>query len=467
MAPVVPVRLTAQDAQYLYLEKPNVHYHVGGLCILDPSTRPDGTLRFEGVAAVITSRLHLVPRFRQKVVFVPGSVARPVWVDDADFDVDFHLRRAALPRPGGRRELADYVQRVMSRPLDRSKPLWEIYFVEGLEDGHVAILSKVHHSMIDGVSAIDIATVMFDFSPEAQILTPPPWIPEPSPSRADLLREALREQAVNPLAAMAGAARSMAQAPSKAARGLGAVVFGARDLFGMGAPPRGPFDLRVGPNRRFAMAETPVHRFKQVKDALGGTVNDVVLATVAGALHRLLRARREPTRNRTLRAMVPVSIRTGDEKMALGNRVSMILVDLPVGAMPAARRLRRITEVTRGLKESMMAVSAESIINLGTYAPPTLHALAARLVSRGRWFNLVVSNVPGPQLPMYIAGARLVVSYPMVPLAENVALSVAVTSLAGTMGFGLTGDWDGVPDIDFLAAAVEESLDDLTKAARG
>jgi WS/DGAT/MGAT family acyltransferase len=462
---MAPERLAAQDAQYLYLERPNQHMHVGGLCILDPSTRPDGRLRFEDVAAVITSRLHLVPRFRQKVVFVPGNVGRPVWVDDAGFDVDFHLRRAALPPPGGRRELADFVQRVASRPLDRSKPLWEIYVIEGLEDGLVAGLSKVHHCMIDGMGGVDIASVLFDFSPEPQVLAPQPWSPDPEPSRADLLRDAVRDQAVNPVSALVDAARSVARAPSRAVDGLGQVASGVRDLMGLGQPPRGPFDVRIGPNRRFAMADAPVQRFKDVKNVLGGTVNDVVLATVAGALHKLLRARREPTRDRALRAMVPVSVRAGADGMALGNRVSMIFVDLPVGAMPAERRLRRITKVTNDLKESMMAVSAETIVNLGTYAPPTLHALAARLMAGRRWFNLVVSNVPGPQVPMYIGGARLLATYPIMPLSENTALSVAATSLAGTMGFGLTGDWDGVPDIDFLATAVDESLDDLTKAA--
>jgi diacylglycerol O-acyltransferase / wax synthase len=462
---MAPERLKAQDAQYLYIERPNQHMHVGGLCIFDPSTRPDGRLRFEDVAAVITSRLHLVPRFRQKVVFVPGNVGRPVWVDDAGFDVDFHLRRAALPPPGGRRELADFVQRVASRPLDRSKPLWEIYVIEGLEDGLVAALSKVHHCMIDGMGGVDIASVLFDFSPEPQVLAPQPWSPGPEPSRAELLRDAVRDQAVNPVSALVDAARTVARAPSRAVDSLGQVASGVRDLMGLGQSPRGPFDVRIGPNRRFAMGDAPVQRFKDVKNALGGTVNDVVLATVAGALHKLLRARREPTRDRALRAMVPVSVRAGADRMALGNRVSMIFVDLPVGAMPAERRLRRITKVTKDLKESMMAVSAETIVNLGTYAPPTLHALAARLMAGRRWFNLVVSNVPGPQVPMYIGGARLLATYPIMPLSENTALSVAVTSLAGTMGFGLTGDWDGVPDIDFLAAAVDESLDDLTKAA--
>jgi diacylglycerol O-acyltransferase / wax synthase len=458
-------RLSALDASFLYLERPTMHMHVAGLSILDPTSRPDGKLRAEDLAAVMTSRLHLVPRFRQKVVSVPGNVARPVWVDDEDFDIEFHLRRAALPAPGGRRELADFVQRVHSRPLDRTKPLWESYFIEGLQDGLSAVLTKVHHAVIDGISGIDIATVMFDFSPQPQVLAPERWVPEPEPSRADLLREAVREQVVHPVSALAGTAQAAVRAPARALEGLGAALAGVRDLAGMGVTPRGPFDVKVGSNRRFAMADAPVQRFKDVKNAAGGTVNDVVLAVVAGALQKVLKARREPTRGRSLRAMVPVSVRSEAEKMALGNRVSMIFVDLPVGPIDPVRRLHRISGATRDLKESMMAVGADSIMNLGTWAPPTLHALAARLVSRGRWFNLVISNVPGPQVPMYIAGARLLVNYPVMPLAENVGLSVAVTSLAGAMGFGFTGDWDGMPDIEFLGTSVEESLDELAKAA--
>jgi WS/DGAT/MGAT family acyltransferase len=442
-----------------------MHMHVAGLSVLEPSTRPDGKLRFEDLVAVITSRLHLVPRFRQKVVFVPGNLGRPLWVDDEDFDIEFHLRRAALPPPGGRRELADYVQRVHARPLDRSKPLWETYFIEGLEDGLVAVLSKVHHAMIDGISAVDIATVMFDILPEPQLLTPEPWTPEPEPSRMELLTAALREQVTDPVGAIVGGARSILGAPSAAARGLGAVASGVRDLLGMGTPPGGPFDRAVGSGRRFAMTEASVYRFKEIKDALGGTVNDVVLTAVAGGLHKMLEARNEPTKDRVLRAMVPVSVRSDAEKMALGNRVSMIFADLPVGPVAPEERLALVREETRGLKDSMMALSAEAIMNLGAWAPPTLHALAARLMSRGRWFNLVISNVPGPQIPMYIAGARMLVSYPVMPLAENVGLSVAVTSLAGTMGFGLTGDWDATPDLHDLALHVEDSLDELSKAA--
>ena len=460
-----PTRLSAQDAAFLYLERPNMHMHVAGLAILDPSTRTEGTIRFEDLVAVVTSRLHLVPRFRQKVVFVPGNLARPVWVEDVDFDVEFHLRRAALPRPGGRKELADFVQRVHSRPLDRSKPLWETYFIEGLEDGLIAILSKAHHAMIDGISGVDIATVMFDFTPEPQILRPEVWVPEPEPSRAQLIRDAVRDQVTNPVAGMTHTVQSVLRAPTGLARGVGSAVTGVRDLVGLGAPPKGPFDGRIGSYRRFAMTEAPVFRFKEIKDALGGTVNDTILTVIADALHKLMKARGEATEDRVLRAMVPVSVRTEAEKMALGNRVSMIFADLPVGPVSPQDRLDAIRARTQGLKESMMAVGAESIMNLGTWAPPTLHALAARLVSRTRWFNLVVSNVPGPQMPLYVAGARMLATYPVMPLAENVGLSVAVTSLAGTMAFGFTGDWDLAADIDALPLYVDESITELSKAA--
>ena len=459
-------RLGPQDASFLYLESPSVHQHVGGLAILDPSTRASGTLRYGDLVEVIASRLHLAPRFRQKVVFPPLAVARPVWVDDANFDLGFHMRRAALPSPGGRRELIDYVQRVISRPLDRTKPLWELYLIEGMEEGLVAILTKAHHAMVDGMAAIDIASAVFDFSPEPQILTPPPWEPEPEPGSMDLLREAVREQVTHPIRSVLDLTQRTLNAPARVARQAAEVVGGLRDIAGLGllAPPS-PFNRRVGANRRFSMTEAPVQTFRDIKRALGGTVNDVVLATVAGGLHGLLHTRGDPTRQRVLRAMVPVSVRTKDQRSALGNRVSSIFVDLPVGPMGARRRLRLIREKTRYLKDSNYAVGAEFLMNIGTWAPPTIHAMAARLAARSRVINLVVSNVPGPQIPMYIAGAKLLAQFPVMPIAERMGLSIACTSLTGTMAFGITADWDTLPDIDDLARAMEEALIDLRKAA--
>lgn len=457
-------RLTALDSQFLHLETPNVHMHVAGLAILDPSTKPDGPFTFEQLRDLIESRIHLVPRFRQRIMTVPLNAARPVWVDDPTFDVEFHLRRAALPAPGGRKELADYVERVHSRPLDRSKPLWEMYLIEGLEDGHVAVLSKVHHCLIDGISGIDIATVLLDFTIEPREVDAEPWTPAPLPSSRALLLDALREQFTDPVRAGLEAASTAVRAPAAALGEARAMIGGLASLVTAGNAPQSPFNRPIGSNRHFAMVEAPVDDFKAVKRALGGTVNDVVLAVVAGAIHRFLR-KRGITDATTFRTMVPVSTRDESQRMALGNRVSNIFVDLPVGEMAPAERLTAITSATQDLKASHAAVGATTLMELGTWAPPTLHALAARLMSRGRFINLVVSNVPGPQVPLYMLGARLVATYPMMPLAERCALSIAVTSLTGVMGFGLTSDWDSLPDIEYLADGILATLDELKKAA--
>ncbi|MCA1831420.1 MAG: wax ester/triacylglycerol synthase family O-acyltransferase [Actinomycetota bacterium] len=462
----MPERLTAPDANFLLIEQPSVHMHVAGLSILDPSTRPDGVLGYEDVVDLIRARIHLVPRFRQKVVFVPFNAGRPVWVDDANFDLDFHVRRAALPAPGGRRELADYVQRVCSRPLDRSKPLWEMYVIEGLEDGHVAILSKSHHAMIDGMSGIDIATALFDFTPEPRYVEPEgEWHPAPEPSQRDLLVEALTEQVTHPVRVALQNAAMLVQTPQIALGKVGDLIGGIASILGAGAPPKSPYNVPVGPNRRFAMAEVPVADAKLIKNSLGGTVNDVVLAAVAGSLNRSLLARGLSTSGLALRAMIPVSTRDESHRMAMGNRVSSIFVDLPIGAPDAATRLRKITTATKDLKSSHQAVAAGALMGIGAWAPPTLHGLAARLVARQRFVNLVISNVPGPQVPLYLAGARMLVTYPVMPLGETTALSVAVTSLSGVMGFGFTGDWDAVPDVERLAEGLVASFEDLKKAA--
>lgn len=461
----VAERLSALDASFLHMETLPNHMHVAGLAILDPSTAPGGSFEFADLARLIEQRIHLVPRFRQKVMPVPLSLSRPVWIDDHDFDLGFHLRRAALPAPGGRRELADYVARVHSRALDRSKSLWEMYLIEGLEDRHVAILSKIHHAMIDGMSGIDIATVLYDFSPEAPPVEPGVWVPGPEPSPRDLLLDAIRAQVTNPIQSGVEAIGDAVRAPAIALLRSRELLGGLASLAARGQAQKGPFNKQVGPNRRFAMAEAPVDDFKAVKNALGGTVNDVVLAAVGGALHRFMTKRGVATKGQTMRAMVPVSTRDESQRMALGNRVSNIFVDIPIGPMEPAERLRAISRTTKDLKRSHQAVGAEALVNTGSWAPPTLHALAARLASRARFMNLVVSNVPGPQVPMYLGGARLLVNYPLMPLAEAVALSIAVTSLAGVMGFGFTGDWDALPDVDDLAGAFTESLEDLKKAA--
>lgn len=461
----MPDRLTAMDASFLYLEKPAVHMHVAGVAILDQTSRPQGRLTIDDIRELILKRIHLVPRFRQKVAFLPYNLGRPMWVDDDRFDIDFHLRRTALPEPGGRTELNEFVQRVTSRQLDRSKPLWEMYLIEGLEGGQVAVLWKSHHAMIDGMSGVDIATVLFDFTPEPREVEPEPWVPHATPM-SELMRHWVVDSVTHPVEAAAVRVQGAMRAPRDAAAQLRQVLGGIGSLAGSWQAPRSPFNVSIGPNRRFATAEAPVDDAKAIKNALGGTVNDVILAVVAGSLRRLLIERgEEPSEGERLRAMVPISTRDVSQRMALGNRISMFFVDLPTGPMDAADRLRQITAATRDLKESKQAVGAASIMGVGRWAPPTLHALTSRVVARQRFANVIVSNVPGPQIPLYMAGARMVVTFPVMPLAETMALSVAITSLSGIMGFGFTGDWDAMPDIELLADGVLASVEELKKSA--
>lgn len=439
-----------------------MHMHVAGVSLFAP--REDGPLGYDDVQRVVEARLPLAPRLRQRIQRIPLSLGRPLWVDDQHFDLDFHLRRAAIPTPGGMPQLERAVGRVLSRPLDPSKPLWELYVFEGLQDGRTAVLLKLHHALADGISGMLVASALFDLAPDAPLGAPPkePWHPEPVADTGGLMRDAVEDLLLHPMQAFG----NIIDAPSRAWGEVTETLSGLGHLVGMGTPPTGPFDVAIGPARRFATASAPFERLRHAKNTLGGTVNDIVLTAVAAGVHDLLTARGESVKDRTLRVMVPVSVRSRAESGDVGNRVAPAFVDVPVGRLSPRSRLRRIRTSTQELKDSAMAVSADSIIGLGAYAPPALHAMAARLVSRGRWFNLVVSNVPAPQVPMYLGGARLLASYPAMPLAENCGLSVACTSLAGTMAFGLTADWDSLPDIEVLARGVERAIEALADATR-
>jgi len=454
-------RLSSLDASFLYLETPAMHMHVAGLSIFAP--REDGPLTYDDVQRVVEARIHLAPRLRQRVLPVPGNLGRPLWVDDDRFDLDFHLRRSAVPSPGGGFQLERAVGRVLSRPLDRSKPLWELYVFEGVDEGRTAVLLKLHHALADGIGGMLIGSALFDLEPNVP-LGPPPrarWIPEPIPPREELVRAAVDEMASHPAEALARTAR----APQRAIDSVVRTMSGALALVGMGPAPPGPFDGPTGPARRFAIAAVPFERLRTVKHTLGGTINDVVLATVAIGLHKLLASRGESTKGRSLRVMVPVSVRSKAEAGDVGNRVAPAFVEIPIGHMSPRSRLAKVRTATEELKSSSMAVSADAIIGLGAFAPPALHAMAARVVSRGRWFNLVVSNIPAPQMPLYLAGARLVANHPAMPLGEHGGLSIACTSLGGTMAFGLTADWDTLKDIDVLARGIEHGIDNLAVAA--
>jgi WS/DGAT/MGAT family acyltransferase len=458
-------RLTALDAMFLYMERPNVQMHVASVAVLDPSALPGGRLRFEDLKALVAARIRDVPRFRQKVVFLPLNVGRPMWVDDDHFDLDFHMRRAALPEPGGHAELADYVQRVHSRALDRTRSLWEMYLIEGLEDGRVAVYTKTHHAMIDGLSGIDIASVLYDLTPDEPAGEPEPWTPEPAPSTAELMRRWAVDSVTHPVEAAAVQASAAMHAPRAALGATRTALASLGTFVGSGRAPASPFNVEVSQSRRFSFGDVVLDDAKAIKNAFGTTVNDVILAVTAGALGRLLEARGDDVGDLSLRAMVPVSTRDESQRMAFGNRVSMFFVDLPVGPMDPIERLRLIATQTHDLKEKRQAIGAASIVGMTRWAPPTLHALAARLTSKQRFINLVVSNVPGPNVPLYLAGARLIGMYPLMPLIDRTALSIAITSLSGVMGFGFTGDWDALPDIDALPAHLTAAVADLKKAA--
>ncbi|HEX7301193.1 MAG TPA: wax ester/triacylglycerol synthase family O-acyltransferase [Solirubrobacteraceae bacterium] len=458
-----PDRLSALDAGFLHLERSGAHMHVAAIFVFDGDPPP-----YDEVVEAIEARMHLVPRYRQKLAHVPLGQGRPVWVDDPHFNPRYHLRHSALPAPGSDEQLKNLAGRLFARPLDRTKPLWELNLVEGLDGGRFAIISKTHHALVDGISGVDITSVLFDTSAEPAPVSPEPrpWLPRPEPTEAELLAQALVERATVP-AEGARVVRAFTRAPRQALAHAGEwlVGVGAMAWAGLSPAPPTPFNVAIGPHRRYTWVDADLAGFKAIKDALGGTLNDVVLASVALALGRFLRRRGEDTDELVLRAMVPVSVRAETERDAVGNRIAAVWAPLPVGIEEPAAVLAEISEAMRSLKESGQAVGARSLTSLADFASPTIMSQAARLQSRQRFFNLVVTNVPGPQITLYLLGHRLRAFYPVVPLARQQALGVAVMSYDGRLGFGLLADYDAVPDLEALAGDLETAIADLSRAA--
>lgn len=416
----------------------------------------------------IASRLHLVPRFRQKLRFVPFGQGRPVWVDDPHLNLDYHVRQAALPAPGSEEQLRNLAARIFSQQLDRTKPLWELWPVEGLEGGRFAVIGKSHHALVDGVSGVDITTVLFDIEkePAEPPVRPPRWAPRPEPTDLELLGNALRERATSPREIVRGF-RAALRGPRQVVRGIGA----ASKVVGAGmAAPRTPFNVEIGPHRRLAFVRADLGELKRVKNEHGGTVNDIVLSVVTGALGSYLRARGHDTEGLEMRALVPVSVRAEGERGVLGNRISAVMAPLPVWCEDPVERLRLITAAMGDLKGSGQAVGAEILTKITDFAPPTIASQAARLQPAQRFFNLVITNVPGPQLPLYVLGRRMEAIFPMVPLARRQALCVGIISYDGQVDFGLVGDYDAMADLDSFAldleGAVKEIVDATPKPAR-
>jgi len=455
-------RLNPLDVSFLYMESPTTAMHVGGVAVFQP---PEQGLDYDRLVELISQRIALVPRYRQKVRWVPGRLANPVWVDDSEFDVTYHVRRSALPKPGSDGQLRELVGRLMSRQLDRNRPLWEIYLVEGLSDGRVAVVTKTHHAMVDGVSAVDIGTVILDLTPTPREVPDDDWSPRPEPGALSLVTHAVTDLVSRPGQAVDTARTAAVDVRATAGKVLsvaGGVLAQARM---MARPaPASPLNAVIGEQRRFGMAATDLDDYKRVRKSHGGTVNDVVLATVSGAVRNWLLTRGEAvTATTTIRAMVPVSVRADQHKGELGNRVSSYFVDLPVGEGSAVMRLHQVSFAMRAHKESGSAVGADALVQLSGFAPPTIHSLGARVASgfTRRLFNLVVTNVPGPQFPLYAAGSRMLSVYPVVPLAKGQAVSIGLTSYDGGVYYGLNADRDAMPDIDVLASCLEDSLAEL------
>jgi WS/DGAT/MGAT family acyltransferase len=456
-------RLTGLDTSFLHMERAGAHMHVASAIIFEGSPPSHEEFRDQ-----IESRLHLVPRFRQKLRFVPFDQGRPVWVDDPFLHLDYHVRRTALPAPGSEEQLRNLASRIFSQQLDRTKPLWELWLVEGLDGDRFAVVGKSHHALVDGVSGVDITTVLFDLDeePEHPPVRPPKWAPRPEPTDVELLADALRERVTSPREIVRGF-RAALRGPRQVLRGLadtGKVLEVARSA------PQTPFNVEIGPHRRLAFVRAGLDDFKAVKDTHGGTVNDVVLSVVSGALGNYLRARGHDTEGLELRAMVPVSVRADEEHGALGNRISAMMAPLPVWSEDPVERLHLVTETMGDLKGSGQAVGAEILTKLTDFAPPTIASQAARLQPAQRFFNLVVTNVPGPQFPLYLMGRRMEGFFPLVPLARRQALCIGIMSYDGQIDFGLVGDYDAMADLDSfgldLEGAVAEIVATIPRAGR-
>jgi WS/DGAT/MGAT family acyltransferase len=475
-------RISAADASFLHLEKAGARLHVASVTVFDGPAPSWDELRDH-----VERRLHLVPRFRQRLAEVPLDQGRPVWVDDPHFNLRYHLRHAGLPAPGGEEQLKVLAGRLFAHPLDRTKPLWEMWLVDrlgahpgraGTSDaagdrpwvGGFALIAKSHHALVDGISAVDITTVLFDTEPDAAPLPAPSrtWVARPLPTPAQLLSDALLERATRP--------QELARTARAVLRGPRQMLHGARDrLQGAGAlrfagltpAPPTPLNVKVGPHRRYTWVDAELSELRAIKDSLGGTVNDAVLAVVAGALGRYLRHRGLDTRDLVLRALVPIAVRTDSdsERGALGNEVAPLAVGLPVGIQDPVAQFRAIRATTAELGATNEAVGARTLTELAGLASPTIMSQAARLQQSQNFFNLVVTNVPGPQVPLYLLGRRLRALYPVVPITGRQALGVAVASYDGRLGFGLLADYDALADVDVLATDLRDAIDALADGA--
>lgn len=461
-------RFEGLDHSFLVLEGPSTHMHVAAALLFDasPLTGHGGGLDIDRIRAHVASRLHLLPRYRQRVAWIPLE-NHPVWVDDDHFNLDYHVRHTSLPRPGDDPQLKRLCARIMSQQLDRAKPLWELWVVEGLEDGRFALLAKTHHCMVDGLAGVDLLGLLLSPTREPSIEESPPFVPRPAPSGVELLRGEILRRVPSPFG-LARAVSAALRAPERIGAELAGRALAIAETLSSGLRGSSPTPLNrpVGPHRRFDWLTLSLDDVREVKQRLGGTVNDVVLATVSGAVRSFLDRRRVDPGEISFRALTPVSVRSREDRRPSGNRISMWLVDLPVAEPDPAVRLEKIRETTSKLKESNQALGAKALVQATEWTGSTLLSLGVQLIERTRPFNLVVTNVPGPQVPLYLLGAELQSCFPVVPLWANQGLGVAIFSYRGALCWGFNADWDLLPDLAVFADGIAASFAELRSASR-
>lgn len=494
-------RLTTQDASFYFLEASSTPMHLGSLAVF---RTPRSGFSYENLLSLVEQRLVLVPRYRQKVREVAFGLARPVWVDDSEFDITYHIRRSALPKPGSDDQLHDLVARLTSRPLDRTRPLWEMYLVEGLTKNRFAIFTKSHSALVDGEKALEIGQVILDASKSPPTMAEELWMPAREPRESALVLDAITEMIVRPgesVEALKGAVAGVAGVAEGAVKAAGKVLSAVRTA--AQTAPSSPLNAPISRNRRFAVAKTELADYRKIHTRFDCSINDVVLAVVTGALRNWLLSRGEPvTASSTVRAMVPMSVYVSDERAGYdeyadrlsgshaagsledGDRarsdhaygdtdhsprseVSSFLVDLPVGEPNAVVRLSHIAHATDAHAKQSPGVTAHTLMRISGFAPASLHAMGARAGSRlsQRLFNLIITNAPGPQFPLYVGGARMLEMFPVSPLFENQALSIGLTSYDGFVCFGLNADRGAMPDVDVITALLLEALEELVDAS--
>jgi diacylglycerol O-acyltransferase / wax synthase len=459
----LPDRLSLVDASFLYSETRNVSMNVGALLFMNPATAPSGTVSRSDLIELLSNRIHQIPRLRQKLAFPPFGLARPVWVDDPSFRVEQHVHESSIPEPGSYRDLLNHVQEIHAQHFDRGHPLWQLHLITGLRRGRMAVVLRLHHALVDGVSALEILNMLLDRTRHAQPLDPRPWRPASEPSSTQLLSDAFAEGMAEPFQSAVSVASTLSK-PNRLIDGVGVILRESLDMLAAGPLPDSPFNVPVGPRRRLAIASVSTRRADSIASELGRTRYDVALSVLAGALGRFLERRGESTVGRVLRVGVPFSVRRKTQRLSLGNRAGLFLVDLPVGRMDEARRVEEVVRAMRPLGAYRRAILTLPLRSDTMLVSPALHTAAIRLSAQQDGVNLLISILRGPAGPLYLCGARHLVTHPLVPLGARLALLIGVVSMGDRMGFGFTADAVALPDVDLLATEVTKAFTSLSRS---